>query len=307
ASDGWTSPVHAAIYPPAEQRRASHAAPACPEFGEDSVLSRPDRDTPGRDNVKPAGPGFGLSEHDYDVVGWDPGSLTLDVRRVYGLRREDLIVEPDRAIVDAGRTRYDDWLAARQAALDAGARPSLRVTAVTEWARSSPDGAAPVDDDVTLIDTMGGVAAARPTGPRFGTLVHAALATVALDALPLQITETVSLQARILGSPEDEVHAATALVAAALAHPLIGRARDAWRAGRCRREAPLACREPDGSLIEGVVDLAFEDADGWTVVDFKTDAEIAGELPRYRRQVGLYASIISRATGKGAKAVLLRL
>jgi ATP-dependent helicase/nuclease subunit A len=137
--------------------------------------------------------------------------------------------------------------------------------------------------------------------------VHAALATVALDALPTQITEVVSLQARILGAPADEIDAATALVGAALAHPLIRRARDAWRAGRCRRETPLACREPDGSLLEGVVDLAFEDADGWTVVDFKTDAEIGAELPRYRRQVGLYASVISKATGKTAKAVLLRL
>jgi ATP-dependent exoDNAse (exonuclease V) beta subunit len=307
--------VHAAIYPPAEQRRTSQAAAGCPVFSEDSVLERPDRDTPGRDNVRPGLHAFG----DYDVVWWDPRHLTLDVRRIYGLRREDLIVEPDRAIVDADRTRYDDWLAARQAAIDAGATPSLRVHAVTEWARTSADGAAPAgaaaradgEVDVTLIDAAPSgsrtAAAPRPTGPRFGTLVHAALATVALDALPLQITEAVALQARILGAPEDEIHAATAVVAAALAHPLIRRAREAWRAGRCRREAPLACRDPDGSLIEGVVDLAFEDGDGWTVIDFKTDAEIAAELPRYRRQVGLYASVISRATGRSAKAVLLRL
>jgi ATP-dependent helicase/nuclease subunit A len=305
ASDGWISPVHAAIYPTAERRRASQAASGCPAFGEDSVLERPDRDTPGRDNVEPGLHAFG----DYDVVWWDPRSFALDVRRIYGLRREDLIVEPDREIVEADRRRYDDWLAARQAALNAGARSSLRVQAVTEWARGNADSAGPVDDDVTLIDAALSRTGAvpRPTGPRFGMLVHAALATVALDALPLQITEAVSLQARILGAPEDEIHAATALVGAALAHPLIGRARDAWRTGRCRRETPLACREPDGSLIEGVVDLAFEDADGWTVVEFKTDAEIAAELPRYRRQVGLYASVVSRATGKSAKAVLLRL
>ena len=308
ASDGWISPVHTAIYPTAERRRASQAAPACPAFGEDSVLERPDRDTPGRDNVRPGLHPFG----EYDVVWWDPRSLTMDVRRVYGLRREDLIVEPAREIVDADRRRYDDWLAARQAAVEAGARPSLRVQAVTEWARAKTDDTTREEtSDVVLIDAAAAgsrtAAVPRPTGPRFGTLVHAALATVALDALPTQITEVVSLQARILGAPADEIDAATALVGAALAHPLIRRARDAWRAGRCRRETPLACREPDGSLLEGVVDLAFEDADGWTVVDFKTDAEIGVELPRYRRQVGLYASVISKATGKTAKAVLLRL
>jgi ATP-dependent helicase/nuclease subunit A len=299
ASDGWISPVHAAVYPAADRRREPQAAPGCPVFGDDSVLERPDRDTPGRDNVRPGGHAFG----DYDVAWWDPRQLALDVQRVYGLRREDLILEPGREIVDADRARYEDWLAARRAAQEAGARPSVRVRVVTEWARAKPDGDEAVD--VELIEAV--ARGPRPSGPRFGTLVHAALATVALDATPAQIAEAVSLQARILGAPADEAHAATGLVASALAHPLIVRARDAWRQGRCRRETPVACREPDGSLIEGVLDLAFEDADGWTVIDFKTDAEIAAELARYRRQVGLYASVISRATGTSARGVLLRL
>jgi ATP-dependent exoDNAse (exonuclease V) beta subunit len=177
---------------------------------------------------------------------------------------------------------------------------------VTEWARATPDGDGAVDaPDVTLVEAAAD--GSRPSGPRFGTLVHAALATVALDATPAQVAEAVTLQARILGAPTDEAQAATALVAAALGHPLLARARDAWRDGRCRRETPIAGREPDGSLIEGVLDLAFEDADGWTVVDFKTDAEVAAELPRYRRQVGVYASVVGRATGKPVRAVLMRL
>ena len=32
---------------------------------------------------------------------------------------------------------------------------------------------------------------------------------------------------------------------------------------------------PDGTLVEGIVDLAFEEAGEWTVVDYKTDREIA--------------------------------
>jgi ATP-dependent helicase/nuclease subunit A len=177
------------------------------------------------------------------------------------------------------------------------------VRIATEWARAKQDGEEV--PDVELVATTAG--AARPGGPRFGTLVHASLATVALDATPSQIAETVSLQARILGAPAEEVAAATAVVAAALAHPLLARAREAWRAGRCRRETPLAVREPDGSLVEGVLDLAFEDAGGWTVIDFKTDAEIATELGRYRRQVGLYASVVARATGRNVTAVLMQL
>jgi ATP-dependent exoDNAse (exonuclease V) beta subunit len=332
ASDGWVSPLHTAVYPTAERRRGSTGAPGCPAFGEDSVLERADRDTPGRDNVRPGLHTFGDDDgrSRYAVAWWDPRRLALDVQRVYGLRREDLIGDPGREAVAADRRRYDEWLAARQAAHERGARGSLSVRTVTEWARATAEGdeIAALARDVELVHVMGGPDlaphtpqrssrpgeagallgnAARPAGPRFGTLVHATLATVALDATPAQIAEGVSLQARILGAPPEEVQAATALVAAALAEPLMVRARDAWRAGRCRREAPVACRQPDGSLLEGVLDLAFEDDGGWTVVDFKTDTEMTVELGRYRRQVGLYASVVARATGKNVTAVLMQL
>jgi ATP-dependent exoDNAse (exonuclease V) beta subunit len=59
-----------------------------------------------------------------------------------------------------------------------------------------------------------------------------------------------------------------------------------------------------------VVDLAFRDEDEgivWTVIDYKTDFEIAGKLSEYRHQVGLYALAISRASGQKARAVLLRI
>ena len=59
--------------------------------------------------------------------------------------------------------------------------------------------------------------------------------------------------------------------------------------------------------MEGVLDLAFEDDGGWTVVDFKTASELAGALARYRRQVGMYASAVARATGRPVTAVLMRL
>lgn len=66
---------------------------------------------------------------------------------------------------------------------------------------------------------------------------------------------------------------------------------------------------PDGggTLIEGVVDLAFREAGAWTVVDFKTDHELDAELDRYRRQVALYAELVARATGEQATPLLLRI
>ena len=69
----------------------------------------------------------------------------------------------------------------------------------------------------------------------------------------------------------------------------------------------MAFRAVDGALVEGVLDLAFEDNEGWTVVDFKTDAELAGALGRYRRQVVLHAPIVAQATASSVTAVLLQI
>jgi ATP-dependent exoDNAse (exonuclease V) beta subunit len=304
ARDGWVSPLHAAIYPGAENRRASVPAPGCPAFGEDSVLERPDRDIPGRDNVRPGQHAFGEGDARYEVAWWDPGQLVLEVPRLHGLRRQDLIEDPGREVVAADRKLYDEWLAARGEAQARGSRPSFRPRAVTAWAPEGDEAAARAAEVALVVASPG---TPRPGGARFGTLVHAALATVPLEATAEQVAEGVRLQARILGAPDAEVAAAVALVGAALAHPIMVRAREAWRGGRCRRETPVAGREPDGTLVEGVLDLAFEDDGGWTVVDFKTDAEMAGALGRYRRQVAVYASIVARATGRSARGVLMQL
>jgi ATP-dependent helicase/nuclease subunit A len=306
AADAWIEPVLRAVYPAAEGRRAPAQAPACPPFGEDSVLERPERETPGRDNVQPGLHRIVASEDDgCPVVWWDPRALTLDVEPVFGIRRQDLIEDPGADALETDRRSYQEWQRARETARECGARPSVSVQTVTEWARRGPDGDGVLAPDVTVVDAARGVP--RPTGPRFGALVHAVLATVALDAGRDTIAEAARLQSRILGGTVEEEAAATALVESALQEPLLIRAREAWRAGRCRRETPITAVEADGSMLEGVLDLAFEEDGGWTVVDFKTEAELAGPLARYRRQVAAYAAVVSRVTSRPATAVLLRL
>ena len=92
-----------------------------------------------------------------------------------------------------------------------------------------------------------------------------------------------------------------------LAHELLARARAADARGACRRETSITWTAPDGTMIEGIVDLAFEERDGWLIVDYKTDRDIAsaGE-EQYRRQVALYAEAIASATGASARGVLVR-
>ncbi len=310
AADGWIEPVQRAIYPPAETRRAPKPAGACPAFGDDSVLQRPDRETPGKDNAQPGLHTMRPADSreplgDYSVVWWDPRVLTLDVEPVTGIPRQDLIEDPGPTVLESDHRAYAEWQRAKDEAITEGARPTFAVQTVTEWSqRTSGDEERPVPE-VTVIDAAS--TEPRPAGPRFGSLVHAILAAVALDAERDAIVEVAAMQARILGAAPEESAAAVTLVQAALAHPLLVRAREAWRSGRCRREAPVTVVEPDGSILEGVLDLAFEDDDGWTVVDFKTQAELTGPLARYRRQVGAYASVVARVTGRPARAVLLRL
>jgi ATP-dependent helicase/nuclease subunit A len=147
----------------------------------------------------------------------------------------------------------------------------------------------------------------RPGGAEFGTLVHAILARVAFDAARAAIDDAASVEARVFGMTDADAMAAAEVAAKVLTHDLLKRAGAADARGVCRRETPVTCTLDDGTLVEGVVDLAFEDKGRWIVVDYKTDREIAedGE-DRYRRQISLYATAIARATGLPAECVLVR-
>jgi ATP-dependent exoDNAse (exonuclease V) beta subunit len=138
-------------------------------------------------------------------------------------------------------------------------------------------------------------------GKAFGTLVHELLSRVRLDAGRTEVDSLARSLGRLYGNNEAESEAAAEAAFRALAHPLFERARSA---ALCLREAPLAFRHSDGTVIEGVVDLAFR-GDVWTVVDFKTDARTDIRQQEYRRQLGLYAAALVRATTVPARGILL--
>jgi ATP-dependent exoDNAse (exonuclease V) beta subunit len=89
--------------------------------------------------------------------------------------------------------------------------------------------------------------------------------------------------------------------------PLLRRAAAANAHGLCRREAAIVALLEDETLVEGVTDLAFCEADEWIVVDFKTDGELGPHEQRYRRQVALYARGIAEATSAKVRGYLLLL
>jgi ATP-dependent exoDNAse (exonuclease V) beta subunit len=144
-------------------------------------------------------------------------------------------------------------------------------------------------------------------GAAFGALVHAILAQSSFDATREALDGIARIEARVLGLRDGEAAAAALKVERVFRHALLARARAAATRGACRRETAVTCQLPDGMIVEGIVDLAFEEHGTWIVVDYKTDREfVAGGEERYRRQVALYAAAIAQATGAAATGVLLR-
>ena len=304
--DGWLSKLAPVLYPDPQNARAplERAPTGCPEFR--SALAG---DRPSGAHVEGTGVAPGLHRPeagDHRVVWWDPAMLKLDARETMGLRQLKLL-EADESSAQrsvAGQQEYRAWSEARAAMIEASAAPSMRLVTATELGAKAAEQLVEAAD-VTMVEVPR--VANRPHGARFGTLVHAILAQIALDAEEAQIAASARFYGRTLGAPEPEIDAAIETVGRALQLPLMGRAA---AASELRREAPLAIVLEDGVLAEGVADLAFieAEADGqrlWTVVDYKTDAEIAGRLEEYRAQVAIYLRAIARATGTPARGVIL--
>jgi ATP-dependent exoDNAse (exonuclease V) beta subunit len=309
--DGWFGPLNAALYPPTATRRTGARGPGCPAFkSKDSVLERPQDEMAGPSTVSP---GLHRLPEGYPVVWWDPGALALDAKASSGLRRDDLIVKDvPRHVIADGRTQYDTWRLARADARTAGAAESVLLATVREWTgdatRLNPPGADPSAVAIVHLSDRSTGDEERLGGAAFGILVHALLARTSFEASREDLEALAAVQARLLGLSEPESAQAALVVERALRHDIVRRARLANARGACRRETPVTWTLPGGTTIEGIVDLAFEEAGRWTVVDFKTDREIdaVGE-ERYRRQVAIYAAAISSATGAPADGLLVRL
>jgi ATP-dependent exoDNAse (exonuclease V) beta subunit len=283
AFEGWLSPLNKAVYPSRDNWRRSIPAKNCPPFGGVTVLDRPmEYDREEEFSVRP-----GLIEPQtgtHEVVWWDPSKLQLNVEAGFGIRQKEILEEDGGASLAA----YRDWEAARAKLLVDGAIPQYDVFIATQA----------TDDPPQRIEVIAEKIAhdARPRGKRFGSLVHAALRDVELAADAALIAKIVELNARSLGAPKDEIDAAKIAVAAALAHPILGRARNAER---CHREYPITLKLGN-RIIDGIIDLVFLENNRWTIVDFKTD-----DRPEvYERQLRWYAYALEQLTRVPAGAIL---
>jgi ATP-dependent helicase/nuclease subunit A len=158
--------------------------------------------------------------------------------------------------------------------------------------------------------------AAGEHGTEWGTVIHFLLETALREpGSDLEGQARAALEEQ--GLPPSRASEALAVVAAV-------QASEIWRraavAGRLLVEVPFEiCLQPGDPLllmgagglgagavpvlVRGVIDLAFREAAGWAIVDWKTDAvrtpvELAERTRHYAPQVRLYADIWARITGE---------
>jgi ATP-dependent exoDNAse (exonuclease V) beta subunit len=295
---GWLEVFDPALEPLPDRKRAPAPAAGCPAFGDDTVLERPAQMAD--DPSAAVAPGAHRPRAgDHRVVWWDPRALPLDRAVDLGLRQQSILMADEGEVATAAVKTHEDWQARRARRSEAGARPTAPRISATAHAHAED----PLASDPIPLEKVDGDREGHPRGPRFGTLVHAILAVVPPDLDDDRARDLARAHGRLIGATANEVEHAALRVRRALAHPLL---RAALAASRSRREVPIAAADQSGRVVEGVVDLAFADESGWTVVDFKTDADLdEDDLEVYRRQVAVYVDAIRRATGEPARGILL--
>jgi ATP-dependent helicase/nuclease subunit A len=142
----------------------------------------------------------------------------------------------------------------------------------------------------------------RRGGTALGSAVHEVLATVDLDD-----AHDIGALARVYAAQEgvSDVADVEQRARAALASPSVMVAR---AADRCWREIYVAAPVGErGRLVEGYIDLLYEDERGdLVVVDYKTDAESDTAVERYRLQAATYALALETTLGRSvARAVFV--
>src|SRR5262249_2712910 len=193
------------------------------------------------------------------------------------------------------------WSERKAETLMAGSAPTITVRAATEIARTKaiePSDEIQVEEVARTTD--------RPHSAAFGKLVHESILRVPFGATQDHILSVTAQVARILGAAEADARAAAAVVTRAMTSPSM---REAAVSTMVHREYPILCKIEDGTLVEGIADLAFlsgtNGSAGWTVLDFKTDWDIHSRMDEYRKQLALYLRGISILTGTPARGVLL--
>jgi len=220
------------------------------------------------------------------VVWFDPAVLTLETPKTEGIEFEE-VLRGSAEQAAAGLAKYRVWTEARAARIAAGSTPQYRVA--TAGGMGALDEAREIAvETITLTPAAG-----RPTGRKFGRLVHGILERA--DRI-----DEVERLARVCGR-RHAASEAECVAAAVAARAALERVLALSGGAALQREVPLLVRLADGRLVDGRIDLMWRDGERWTLVDYKTDR-------RDSRRVGqlqLYALGLQRAAGGAVRVIVL--
>jgi len=233
------------------------------------------------------------------------------------------------APVEASRQAYLSWQQARDELLARIRRPAgVRATEVAGLAglagielgtspaeEAESDGELESDGEVASGSVSGGRRSRGRAGTRIGRAVHATLQSIGLDAAravaaaptaeSAELRRIACVQARTEHITEhaDEVEQ---LARMALSSPTV---RAAFASPTLYRELYVSTRI-GGVVLDGFVDLCFDDSAGLVVVDYKTDRvgdvrEIEAVAGGYELQAAAYALALGAAAGKPVSRCVL--
>lgn len=178
------------------------------------------------------------------------------------------------------------WIAGRLALVTRNSRPhTLAATAIAHAGEEPPEKPEPREDEHAPWRR-------GRAGTAIGRAVHAVLQTI--DHATLEgLHDAARAQSAAEGVPDRAREIADLVRTACASQPV----RDALASGRSWRELYVATPIETGEgtvLVEGFVDLLYRTADGYSVVDYKTDAvrgeaDIDRAMEGYRLQGAAYA------------------
>ena len=229
---------------------------------------------------------------DYDATAPEPRETTLpdwpSIRSAWQARRDEALERGTIDVVALAPSDHEDEQARDEEKVEReqAVQPDDQSAGGADVEpREGADGSA--DDGIRGFIPN---AKARAAGMRRGSAIHRAL-SLADFADP---DESIRRARRVAGEfPDLDPNDLLADFSNVLSSELTRRAA---AADRYFLEMPLVSAQQTGdrtTIIEGIADLAFREAGGWVVVDFKSDRSRSDQLDaQYRRQVRDYARML---------------
>ena len=215
---------------------------------------------------------------------------------------------PERERLTTSAEEIKTSIRSAKAARMASAEPTFAFESVTRAVKGNE--AVRSEPSSTPFPPMLQSAPQGPGGYEWGSAVHGTLEAAARGATGDRlkaVARSLLLEMDLPVSRGEPVHldALIETVDRVRSHELW---RRAMASGRHVAEVPFAVERAKGEApvyLEGVIDLAFREPDGWVLVDYKTDTGadpgFADRVPAYREQLRIYSRAWEQLVGETVK------